>query len=75
MPGLHISDQQVLLFMTHRRHHTQAVAASKAGISERSDNHPGLLVELTDQVEQQLPTGTGERQIAVRRETDYSIGF
>jgi hypothetical protein len=36
MPGLHISDQQVLLFMTHRRHHTQAVAASKAGISERS---------------------------------------
>jgi hypothetical protein len=36
MPGLHISDQQVLLFMTHRRHHTQAVAASMAGLSERS---------------------------------------
>jgi hypothetical protein len=36
MPGFHISDQQVFLFMTHRRHHTQSVAAAKAGISERS---------------------------------------
>jgi len=36
MPGFHISDQQVFLFMTHRRQHTQAVAAAKAGISERS---------------------------------------
>src|SRR3546814_1681126 len=36
MPGHHISDQQVFLFMTHRRQHTQAVAAAKAGISERS---------------------------------------
>lgn len=36
MPGPHISDQQVYLFMVYRRHHTQAVAAAKAGISERS---------------------------------------
>src|SRR3546814_7660675 len=36
MPGHHISDQQVFLFMTHRRQDTQAVAAAKAGISERS---------------------------------------
>lgn len=36
MPGLHISDQQVLRYMTQRRHHTQAVAAAQAGISERS---------------------------------------
>src|SRR3546814_10941425 len=46
MPGHHISDQQVFLFMTHRRHHTQAVAAAKAGISERSarriENDPQL---------------------------------
>ena len=36
MPGHHISDQQVFLFMTQRRQHTQAIAATKAGISERS---------------------------------------
>lgn len=36
MPGPHIPDQQVYLYMVHRRHHTQAVAAAKAGISERS---------------------------------------
>lgn len=36
MPGSHISDQQVFLFMVERRNHTQAVAAAKAGISERS---------------------------------------
>jgi hypothetical protein len=36
MPGLHILDQQAHLFMVQRRHHTQAVAAAKAGISERS---------------------------------------
>ena len=36
MPGHHISDQQVFLFMVERRRHTQTVAAAKAGISERS---------------------------------------
>lgn len=36
MPGRHISDQQVLRFMVERRHHTQSVAAAKAGISERT---------------------------------------
>lgn len=46
MPGLHLSDQQVHRYMVQRRHHTQAVAAAKAGISERSarriDKDPGL---------------------------------
>lgn len=46
MPGHHISDQQVFLFMTQRRQHTQAIAATKAGISERSarriENDPRL---------------------------------
>jgi hypothetical protein len=36
MPGHHIPDQQVYFYMVQRRHHTQAVAAAKAGISERS---------------------------------------
>lgn len=36
MPGHHIPDQQVYLYMVQRRHHTQAVSAAKAGISERS---------------------------------------
>jgi hypothetical protein len=31
MPGHHISDQQVFLFMTHRRQHTQAVANDYVG--------------------------------------------
>jgi len=46
MPGHHLSDQQVFRFMVERRHHSQAVAASKAGISERSarriENDPRL---------------------------------
>lgn len=46
MPGHHISDQQVYLFMVERRHHSQAIAAAKAGISERSarriENDPRL---------------------------------
>ena len=36
MPGLHITDQQVHRYMSQRHHHCQAVAAAKAGISERS---------------------------------------
>ena len=36
MPGHHISDQQVFLYMVQRRQHSQTVAAAKAGISERS---------------------------------------
>lgn len=46
MPGLHITDQQVHRYMSLRRHHTLAVAAAKAGISERSarriDKNPQL---------------------------------
>jgi hypothetical protein len=34
--GKHITDQQVRLFMQHRKSQTQTVAAAKAGISERS---------------------------------------
>ena len=36
MPGLHITDQQVHRYMSQRHHHSQAVAAAKAGISERT---------------------------------------
>ena len=36
MPGHHISDKQAFHYMVERRHHTQATAAAKAGISERS---------------------------------------
>lgn len=36
MPGTRITDQQVRLYMHHRQTHTQAVAAAKAGFSERS---------------------------------------
>jgi hypothetical protein len=36
MPGLHVTDTQVRLYMTKRTHHTQAAAAAMAGISERT---------------------------------------
>jgi hypothetical protein len=34
MPGRHVTDQQMRLFMTHRQIHTVSVAAAKAGISQ-----------------------------------------
>ena len=36
MSGKHITDQQVRLFMQHRKSQTQTISAAKAGISERS---------------------------------------
>ena len=36
MPGTRITDQQVTIYMTHRKRNSQVVAAAKAGISERS---------------------------------------
>lgn len=36
MSGKHISDQQVNLYMKHRKTQTQRIAAAKAGVSERS---------------------------------------
>ena len=36
MPGRHVTDQQVKLYMQLRPHHTQLLAAAKAGISERT---------------------------------------
>jgi hypothetical protein len=34
MPGRHVTDQQMRLFMTHRQTHTVSVAAAKAGVSQ-----------------------------------------
>ena len=46
MPGLHITDRQVRLYMTKRPHLTQAAAAAIAGFSERTarkiDHDPTL---------------------------------
>ncbi len=36
MPGLHVTDTQVRLYMSKRTQHTQAAAAAMAGISERT---------------------------------------
>ncbi|KKO47557.1 hypothetical protein VT06_16420, partial [Arsukibacterium sp. MJ3] len=36
MPGTRITDQQVTIYMKHKKRHSQVVAAAKAGISERS---------------------------------------
>jgi len=36
VPGKYSTDQQVRLFMQHRKSQTQKVAAARAGISERS---------------------------------------
>lgn len=35
MPGTYVTDQQVRLFMSKRKHHTQEVAAAMAGMSVR----------------------------------------
>src|ERR1017187_8704947 len=36
MPGLHVTDTQVRLYMTKRTQHTQSAAAAMSGISERT---------------------------------------
>jgi hypothetical protein len=36
MSGTRITDQQVRLYMSKRKHHSQEIAAAKAGISVRS---------------------------------------
>src|SRR5689334_879560 len=36
MPGRPVTDQQVKLYMSERNQHTQAVAAARAGLSERT---------------------------------------
>jgi hypothetical protein len=36
MSGTRITDQQVRLYMSKRKHHSQEIAAAKAGISARS---------------------------------------
>lgn len=36
MPGKHINDQQMRLYMNDRRTHTQRVAAARCGFSERT---------------------------------------
>ncbi|MEX3860436.1 helix-turn-helix domain-containing protein, partial [Paraburkholderia sp. BR10923] len=36
MSGSRITDQQVRLYMSKRKHHTQEVAAAKSGMSSRT---------------------------------------
>jgi len=36
MSGTHLTDQQIRLYMSKRKHHTQQTAAAMAGLSERS---------------------------------------
>lgn len=36
MPGKSVTDQQVRLYMTERLHHSQRIAAARAGFSERT---------------------------------------
>lgn len=49
MPGKRISDFQVLKYKAQRRQHSQAAAAAKAGISERSARRIDVLEELPSQ--------------------------
>ena len=57
MSGTRITDQQVRLYMNNRKHHTQEVAAAKAGISERSARR----IERDDQLPSQKPGAIGAR--------------
>ena len=49
MPGTHITDQQVRLYMNIRKNKSQALAAAKAGISERSARRIESAVALPSQ--------------------------
>jgi hypothetical protein len=49
MPGKRITGHQVLTYKTQRRRHTQAAAAAKAGISERSARRLEALESLPSQ--------------------------
>ena len=49
MPGTRITDQQVRLYMTHRKNKSQDLAAAKAGISARSARRIDAAVVLPSQ--------------------------
>jgi hypothetical protein len=49
MPGIHITDRQVHLYMTKRKEHTQEIAAAKAGISVRTARRVAKAVALPSQ--------------------------
>ncbi|WP_429401526.1 IS21 family transposase [Paraburkholderia sp. MM5482-R1] len=49
MPGTHITDRQVHLYMTKRKDHTQEVAAAKAGMSVRTARRATNATELPSQ--------------------------
>ena len=49
MPGTHITDRQVHLYMTKRKDHTQEVAAAKAGMSVRTGRRVASATELPSQ--------------------------
>ena len=49
MPGIHITDRQVHLYMTKRKDHTQEVAAAKAGMSVRTARRVSKAAELPSQ--------------------------
>src|ERR1700738_1686983 len=49
MPGIHITDRQVHLYMTKRKDHTQEVAAAKAGMSVRTARRVAKASELPSQ--------------------------
>ena len=53
MPGTRITDRQVHLYMSYRKHHTQELAAAKADMSERTARR----VEGTGMLPSQQPRG------------------
>ena len=61
VPGRHVTDQQVRIYMEFRRQHTQVVAAAKAGVSERTARR----IERVPRLPSQRPTGRkSRRQVA-----------
>ena len=63
MPGKRITDHQVLTYKSKRRTHTQAAAAAKAGISERSARR----IESSESLES-LPSQRSPRQWRTRED-------
>ena len=78
MPGRHVTDQQMWLFMTLRQTHPVPVAAAKAGVSQGADDlHPPAPDAVTRRAQHLGPAAAGHRLRRldhVTRQRDHQDG-
>ena len=69
MPGRHVTDQQMRIFMTLRQTHTVAVAAAKAGVSQAT----GYRLQSDPILPSQKKVPRGRRRASGRNDSARSI--